>query len=578
MNTYNPPADRIVHYTYADFTGRLVPRPVHLVQYDNSLPIVAVTLYNDGQPYVLPSNSGANIRWHKKDNNIVYNPALGCDAARGVVYFEITQQMTVLEGVTEPVVEIVVNNTQVASSGSFKVIIDRNPVTKEELASSSEAKAIYEYVQMAEEAAMHSSESALSSSGSEVRAATSANAAYASEVNSKASENAAKTSETNALNSAQSAAISENNASTSEANAIVAETGAIAAQNRADDFSDESEAWAVGTKDGVPVDSTAEQYENNSKYWAEQAREYVVDIATTEKAGIVKPDGDTITVDPDGTIHGATSLPEGVISNQFFANKMKELDKAIEENPGGGGGTPLPEDVISNANFSDRMDDLKTAIAAGTGVNVAEEVKAKLGNEPINMGDGTASRAINTLNNMVLAEYGGNETKTLQDWLEYIIGDKDLKPDHRRTKTYCFYTSGGWFNIMMSCNADNYTGIALAIHSDYFYIFRKAGNSAIVIRPFNNVENLKRYHVDVYPTIESLIEKIIQDIATPINEGRLVSGVCEWQGRSFVNYTLSVNNVGSEYLWVVGTVVTSGDMYRITKTQTAVSPVITRIG
>lgn len=33
----------------------------------------------------------------------------------------------------------------------------------------------------------------------------------------------------------------------------------------------ESEAWARGTMDGVPVDSSAEQYHNNSKYYSEQS-------------------------------------------------------------------------------------------------------------------------------------------------------------------------------------------------------------------------------------------------------------------------------------------------------------------
>ena len=33
----------------------------------------------------------------------------------------------------------------------------------------------------------------------------------------------------------------------------------------------ESEAWARGTKDGVPIDSSAEQYHNNSKYYSEQS-------------------------------------------------------------------------------------------------------------------------------------------------------------------------------------------------------------------------------------------------------------------------------------------------------------------
>lgn len=37
-----------------------------------------------------------------------------------------------------------------------------------------------------------------------------------------------------------------------------------------------------------------------------------VPVATTETAGKAKPDGDTITVDEDGTLHGASQVPEGV--------------------------------------------------------------------------------------------------------------------------------------------------------------------------------------------------------------------------------------------------------------------------
>lgn len=33
---------------------------------------------------------------------------------------------------------------------------------------------------------------------------------------------------------------------------------------------EDAEAWAVGTRDGVPVPPTDETYENNSKYWAGQ--------------------------------------------------------------------------------------------------------------------------------------------------------------------------------------------------------------------------------------------------------------------------------------------------------------------
>lgn len=38
----------------------------------------------------------------------------------------------------------------------------------------------------------------------------------------------------------------------------------------AEEFAQESEAWAVGTKDGTDVPSTDPQYHNNARYYAEQ--------------------------------------------------------------------------------------------------------------------------------------------------------------------------------------------------------------------------------------------------------------------------------------------------------------------
>lgn len=43
----------------------------------------------------------------------------------------------------------------------------------------------------------------------------------------------------------------------------------------------------------------------DTEYWMKCVVGGAGSIATTEEAGIVKPDGDTITVDEDGTIHGA---------------------------------------------------------------------------------------------------------------------------------------------------------------------------------------------------------------------------------------------------------------------------------
>lgn len=44
----------------------------------------------------------------------------------------------------------------------------------------------------------------------------------------------------------------------------------------------EAEAWARGTKDGVPVDSSAEQYHNNSKHYSEQSAQSESNAANSE--------------------------------------------------------------------------------------------------------------------------------------------------------------------------------------------------------------------------------------------------------------------------------------------------------
>ena len=59
---------------------------------------------------------------------------------------------------------------------------------------------------------------------------------------------------------------------------------AQAAANSASGFADESEAWARGTVGGVAVGSDAEQYQNNSKYYAEQAAQAADNATHAEEA------------------------------------------------------------------------------------------------------------------------------------------------------------------------------------------------------------------------------------------------------------------------------------------------------
>ena len=45
IQTYNVPADRITHKAKVDFSQRCVQKTIHIVQYDKSLPVIAVELF-----------------------------------------------------------------------------------------------------------------------------------------------------------------------------------------------------------------------------------------------------------------------------------------------------------------------------------------------------------------------------------------------------------------------------------------------------------------------------------------------------------------------------------------------------
>lgn len=111
---------------------------------------------------------------------------------------------------------------------------------------------------------------------------------------------------TAASDAESAAAAAEQSKSASSGSADSAAESALLAGSSASDASGSAtlaESYThggTGTREGEDSD--------NAKYYMEKAKEMsAVDVATTEKAGIVKPDGDTITIDEDGTLHGANT-------------------------------------------------------------------------------------------------------------------------------------------------------------------------------------------------------------------------------------------------------------------------------
>lgn len=324
VSNYTPTG--ISHATSVDFSKRSVNQPVHIVQYDKSLPILAVSLYNNGQLYRLSESMDVSIRLGKPDRTFVYNKALGCDPTHTIVYFEITQQMSLFDGEYYPVIEIM-DGEKIANSSTIYLIVDRNPVQHDYIESTVEYKELLDYrdeavkagkeakeaakvaqdsaqtvvdktkdaieaSKTAIDAANKASESAKSILGVEENvtrignmvsekepiilqaaetASTSATNAKASETNAKASEEAAKVSETNAKQS-------EINAKASEEASKVSETNAKNSENESVKYGNLAKSYAVGT-DNVVRENDAE---DNAKKYCESAKTSEVNAKESE--------------------------------------------------------------------------------------------------------------------------------------------------------------------------------------------------------------------------------------------------------------------------------------------------------
>ena len=152
ISSYTPSADRIIHNTEVDFQTRTqLGTTVHLMQYDKSLPVVAVALYSNGQPYQIPTGAEMNVRVGKTDGTKVYNPVLGCNSNRTICYFEVTQQMSSVYGSTLAILELILNGA-IAGSSYIPLDIARNPAQDEAILSSDEYKSMNEIMDEAREA------------------------------------------------------------------------------------------------------------------------------------------------------------------------------------------------------------------------------------------------------------------------------------------------------------------------------------------------------------------------------------------------------------------------------------------
>lgn len=141
------PENAVQLQTTAAIDGYYVTQPLRLVQYDETLPVAAVQLTYQSQPYIPPTGAELNVRMGKPDGTTVYNPCLGVDA-NGVVYFAFTLQMTIVAGTGTLTVEI--TDSGVKNSAPIIAEIRPNPVPEGAIASTDEFLTLQEILAEAE--------------------------------------------------------------------------------------------------------------------------------------------------------------------------------------------------------------------------------------------------------------------------------------------------------------------------------------------------------------------------------------------------------------------------------------------
>ena len=140
----------IKHTTTVDIGDlRTLSKPIHLMQYDKSLPEIEVHITKDGQEYTIPSGYSATIRWGKPDKH-------GCTATGTVsgstVTFQVTEQMACVAGRSEVTVEIVESDSSQAGTAKFEVIVDSNPIGDNTIVSDSEIADIQKAIEAGQNA------------------------------------------------------------------------------------------------------------------------------------------------------------------------------------------------------------------------------------------------------------------------------------------------------------------------------------------------------------------------------------------------------------------------------------------
>ena len=132
---YTPPADSVIIDIDVDFVTRPITPPIHLVQFDKVLPVLAIHMYSNRSAYSMPQQSTAAIRVNNGNGTYYYAFAEGRSADFTTVYFQIQAALCLDPGFKPGVIEIS-NSDGLVNSSSVQIEVEQNPMPEDVIISS----------------------------------------------------------------------------------------------------------------------------------------------------------------------------------------------------------------------------------------------------------------------------------------------------------------------------------------------------------------------------------------------------------------------------------------------------------
>lgn len=303
---------------------------IYAKQLDQLSRVVELTMVEGSQPWTPPDNAVPVVRYYKPDGTAGFYDTLENDepavsVSGNVATLTLAAQATTVPGDVNMELDFYTADAVKVSTFAWVLRVQPSAVDDSQIKSSDYYNALTETVarilaalpniENAKEYADAAADSATAAAGSAATAgqkadaaAGSATAAAGSAATAGQKADAAAGSATAAAGSAatagQKADAAADSATAAAGSAVTAGQKADAAAESAaaaEESAEDSEAWAVGKRNGAPVGTSDETYHNNAKYWAEQASQ-------AAGGGVISFNGRTGAVQPEAGDYSASDV------------------------------------------------------------------------------------------------------------------------------------------------------------------------------------------------------------------------------------------------------------------------------